>query len=71
MVVVKSFNSICCIIETKLKTSSSQKATVLQYKVDTGSNGKLMSVNMFKVLYQKTTMNSPIINTKMLYHICI
>ena len=56
MVTVKyfNFNSICSTVVTKLKTSSNQKnPTMLEYKVDAGSDGNLMLVNIFKVLFQK------------------
>ena len=56
MVTVKSFhfNSINSIKATKLKTSS-RKTAMLEYHI-TGSNGILMPVSMFKILFPKTSM---------------
>ena len=57
-VTIKSFNfsSIQSVILAKLENSSSQKSSILKYKGGTGSNGNLIPVNMFKVLFLETAM---------------
>ena len=49
MVTVSSFkfNIVWSVFATKLETSNSQKSAILNYKVDTGSDGNLIPVNMF------------------------
>ena len=49
------FCSVHSITVTKLETSSSHQSTVLNYKVDLGSNKNLMPVNMFKMLITKNS----------------
>ena len=53
-----SFNSIKLSVVTKLETSSRHKRTKIEYNEGTGSDGKLMSLNIFKILYPKTIMDN-------------
>ena len=43
-----SFNSNHSMIIAKLKTSSKQATMMVPYKVDTGCDGNIMSINVFK-----------------------
>ena len=54
-VTVKSFNfnNIWWVTVARLETSSSQKSATLEYEINTYSNGNLMYVDMFKILFPK------------------
>ena len=46
-----NFNSIRIVTEAKLNISSSQNSTIISYKLDTVKDGKIMSQNIFKILF--------------------
>ena len=50
MATVISFNcnSTRSVLVTKPETSNGQKSAILEYKVDMGSNGKVLPVDMLK-----------------------
>ena len=50
-----SFNSKCSIITANSKTSSNQARTTVLYKVDTGSEGNLMPLHIYKKLFPRAT----------------
>ena len=51
------FHSIRSVIITKLKTKSSQKADRCEHKIDTGSDGNLLTTRMYKDLFLHTDIN--------------
>ena len=56
---VKSINldSVKFVKITKLESKASQSWTQIVYKVDTGANGNLMLLNIFKTLFPRFTLN--------------
>ena len=53
------FIFITCSIITKLEASNSQKNTKykkFKYKVDTGTDGSLITLKIFKILFSKATL---------------
>ena len=50
---VFNFHSVRSTIITKLHKRTSQNNTMLEYKADTGSDGNLMLISMFKSLFPK------------------
>ena len=55
---VSNFYCITLLKTTKLRTKSSQKITLYKYKIDTCSNGNLIPINMSKVLFANTTLQT-------------
>ena len=51
-----NFDKAKSVIFTKLESSTKQKRAWIVYKIDTGSNGKLMSFWVFKIIFQKSTI---------------
>ena len=49
-----TFNTIILFIVTKLDTSSTQKRAKKDYKIDTGSDGSLIPLNIFKILFPRS-----------------
>ena len=54
---VINFHSIGSVLIAKLKTKSSQKTKMCEYKLDTRSHGNLMTIKMYKSLFPQTNMN--------------
>ena len=52
-----NFHSVTSVILTKLKTKSSQRKDTCKYKIDTGSDGNLMPIRMYKMLFPHTNIN--------------
>ena len=50
-----TFNSNHSMIVAKLETSSKQATMMGPYKVDTGSSGNIMTLNIFKTIFPSTT----------------
>ena len=48
------------VIIAKLRTQSSPKIAMCEYKIDTGSNRNLMSIKMFKILFPNTKIQTEI-----------
>ena len=57
-------------IVTKLKTKSNQKTETCQYKIDTGSDGNLIPIRMYKVIFPCTNITklSKYIDRKIVLH---
>ena len=52
-----TLNSKHSVITTNLNTSSRQAASVVSYKIDSGSNGNIMPFHIFKKVYPRSTKN--------------
>ena len=48
-----SFNSNQLVIVAKLKTFSSQNSTIIPCKTDTGGDGNIMLIHIFKILFPR------------------
>ena len=44
------------VIFTKLELSTSRKRAQIAYNIDTGSDGNLMTVKVFRILFPKSTI---------------
>ena len=51
------FHSIRCITIAKLKTKGNHKVDTCEYKIDTGSDGNLMLIRMYKGLFPYTNIS--------------
>ena len=51
-----NFHSIPSVIIAKLRTKSSQRAEICKYKTDTGSDGNLMPIKMFRMVFPYTNI---------------
>ena len=56
MVRSKIFN-LYSVSNCKAKTKGSQRTDTYKYKIDTGSDGNLMPVRMYKTLFPHTNIN--------------
>ena len=54
---VFSFHSIRSEIIAKLKTKGRQKIDMCEYKIERGSDGNLMPIRMYKMLFPHTNIN--------------
>ena len=52
------FNSKWLVITANLKTSSNQVSILVPYKVDTGSDGNIMPLHLYKRLFPSATKNN-------------
>ena len=70
----KSFNfhSIRLVIIAKLKTKKQPKTHTCEYKIGTGSDGNLMPIRRYKVLFLHANISQPkqSINKKAVLHTC-
>ena len=57
------FNKNCSILTANLKTSAGQSSIMVPYKIDTGSNGNIMPLHMYKKLFPNIT-NKQLATTK-------
>ena len=49
------FNKNCSVITANLKMSASINSVIVPYEVDTGSNGNIMPLHIYKKLFPKIT----------------
>ena len=49
-----NFHSVRSVLIAKLRTKTSQNIRELDYKIDTGSYGNLMPIDMFNMLFPRT-----------------
>ena len=65
-----NLHSIRSGLVAKLKTRICQETAILDYKIDTGSNGNLTPINMFQTLFQETLIAEldEYINRKVVLH---
>ena len=52
------FNKNCPVLTTNLKTSAGQSNIMVPYKIDTGSDGNIMPLHVYKKLLPSITMSS-------------
>ena len=55
------------LIIAKLKTSCSQNSAIIQYKLDTGSEGSIMPYHIFKTMFPRGTTQQ-LVATKQEHH---
>ena len=48
---INSINNL--VITANLKTSANKNSVIVSYKVDTGSDGTIMELNMYKKLFPR------------------
>ena len=48
-----SFNNLCSVVVAKLKTSHNQNSTIIQHKIEAGSNENILSFPIFKLLFPR------------------
>ena len=51
------YNSILSVIITRLETSSNHKRGKITYRIDTGNDGTVMPLNIFKILFPNTAID--------------
>ena len=55
---VFNFHSVRSVTTSKLKTRSSHRTETCKYQIDTGSDGNLMPIKKYKMLFLNTNVNA-------------